>query len=303
MEQPPTLSIVVCTYNRDNYIGKTLEHLLDQHIETIDYEVIIVNNNSTDHTDTICQDFISNHPQAPFHYFIEHNQGHSYSRNRGIAESKGNIISFIDDDAFVHHDFGTNIITYFNSHPEVKVIGGKIIPVYEDSAPNWMTPFLLPLVSALDMGSQPKPFTGRKFPVGANIAFRKSVFDRYGRFNVALGRKGTGLMGGDEKELVYRLKANNEPVHYVPNVVVDHIIPQKRLQLSYIRGLAQGVGQSEKERLAKASLTKKLSRGLEEAIKIGGTFVLFLWYGIKGQIAKGIMLIRFRVWVLQGFLD
>ncbi len=303
MQQSPTLSIVVCTYNRDNYIGKTLEHLLDQNIDTTDYEVVIVNNNSTDQTNSICQDFINKHAEAPFHYFIEYNQGHSYSRNRGITESVGEIIAFIDDDAFVYPDFGKNILRYFQSHSEVQVIGGKIIPIYEGATPNWMSPFLLPLVSALDMGNQPKPFTGRKFPVGANIAFRKAVFDQYGLFNVALGRKGTGLMGGDEKELVYRLKANNESIHYVPNVVVDHIIPEKRLQLSYIVGLAQGVGQSEKERLADVSLVQKLLRAGEEAIKIGGTLILFLWYGIGGQFTKGWMLVRFRIWVLQGFLQ
>ena len=301
MSNSPKLSIVVCTYNRAVYIGKTLNHLLKQTADQSDYEVIIVNNLSTDQTEDICQSFLQDHPDAPFYYFVETNQGHSYSRNRGIKESKGDIVAFIDDDAFVHPDFGSNIIQYFQQHPEVQAIGGKILPVYEGQSPTWMSHFLLPLVSALEMGSQPKPFKGRKFPVGANIAFRRTVFDRYGLFNVALGRIGSGLMGGDEKELIYRLKTQHEPVHYVPDVVVDHIIPEKRLEIAYIKGLAQGVGQSEKRRLAHASFLQKTQRLLEELIKIGGTMLLVVWYYLKGQFAKGNMLVRFRIWVLQGF--
>jgi len=302
MNSSPKLSIVVCTYNRDKYIGKTLEHLYHQSLAKSDLEVVIIDNNSADRTPQICQDFIQSHPEAAFRYVVETNQGHSFSRNRGIQESKAELISFIDDDAFVHPSFGENIIQFFQENENVKVIGGKIIPVYEEQEPTWMSPFLLPLVSALDMGKLPRPFTGRKFPVGANMAFRRCVFDQYGLFNVALGRKGSGLMGGDEKELIYRLKTDNASIFYVPDVVVNHIIPKKRLTREYIRGLAQGVGLSEKERLSTASFSQKIQRAFEELIKIEGTLVLFFWYLIKGQTAKGWMLIKFRIWVLQGFL-
>ncbi len=303
MSSLPKLSIIVCTYNRDQYIGKTLDHLLRQDLPQLEYEVIIVDNNSTDRTAQICQDFISDHPDAPFHYVVETNQGHSYSRNRGIEESQAELVSFIDDDAFVHKPFGRNIIHFFKENEEILVVGGKIIPVYEEKEPKWMSHFLLPLVSALDMGSSPRLFTGRKFPVGANMIFRRTVFDQYGTFNVALGRKGTGLMGGDEKELIYRLKNDNAPIYYAPDVVVDHIIPKRRLTKNYIQGLAQGVGQSEKERLSTATLFQKFQRALEEVIKIGGTLILFIWYLLRGQLAKGSMLIKFRIWVLQGFLN
>lgn len=300
---PPQLSIVVCTYNRAQYLRKTFEHLLQQQLDQSRFEVIIVNNNSTDQTEEICQAFIAQHPKARIRYVVETNQGHSFSRNRGIRESTGAIIGFIDDDAFVDPQFGTNIIRFFQDHPEAQAIGGKILPVYEGKAPRWMSHFLLPLVSALDMGNEVKPFKGRKFPVGANIAFRREVFDQYGLFNVALGRIGSGLMGGDEKELIYRLKNNSDPIYYVPDVKVDHIIPDKRLQIPYIQGLARGVGKSEKRRLSQGSLTQKFARALEEGIKIGGTLVLTLGYYLKGQFSKGTMLVRFRIWVLQGFFS
>lgn len=298
----PILSIVICTYNREEFIGKTLLHLSQQSLSFDKFEVIIVNNNSTDRTEVICQEFIKSHPKMSIHYYLEAQQGHSYARNRGIKEASGEFITYIDDDAFVHPDFGSNIIRFFGEHTDVNAIGGKIIPVYQHGKPRWMSHYLLPLVSALDMGKQPKVFGGRKFPVGANVSFRKSVFDRYGLFNVKLGRIGSGLMGGDEKEMIYRMKKNNELIFYVPDVVVEHVIPPKRLEMDYIRGLAEGVGKSEKRRLRGESSLSKISRILEEMVKIGGTCILFLLYTLKGQFAKGWMLIKFRYWVMMGFL-
>jgi glycosyltransferase involved in cell wall biosynthesis len=296
------LSIIICTYNREEFIGKTLEHIARQEIDSELYETIVVNNNSRDQTENICLDFINQHPELNLRHVTETHQGHSYARNRGIRESRGSLIAYIDDDAFVRKDFAANIIRFFEEHPEVQVIGGKVIPVYQGTPPAWMTPYLLPLVSALDMGNSPRPFTGRKFPIGANVTFRKAVFEKYGQFNVALGRIGMGLMGGDEKEMVSRLKKNDEPIWYVPDVVVEHIIPPKRTEQDYIQSLARGVGQSETRRLKDAPFVEKLKRAVEELVKIGGTFVLFFLYLLRGQAAKGSMLLRFRYWVIQGFL-
>jgi glycosyltransferase involved in cell wall biosynthesis len=302
-EKEVILSIIICTYNREEFIGKTLEHVARQSLDASRYEAIVVNNNSTDRTESICQEFISKHPESNIRHVVEKQQGHSYARNRGIAESRGELIAYIDDDAFVREDFAENIISFFQKMPEAQAIGGKVIPVYQAESPAWMTPYLLPLVSALDMGEKPRPFPGRKFPIGANVTFRKSVFDRYGTFNVKLGRIGSGLMGGDEKEMIYRLKKEGEQIWYVPNVVVEHIIPPKRLQMDYIQGLAEGVGKSETQRLKGAPLSEKLSRLLDELIKIGGTLVLFLLYVLRGKIAGGWMLVKFRIWVVKGFLS
>lgn len=301
-EKQPILSIVICTYNREAFIAKTLLHLSQQAIAKDAYEVIIVNNKSTDQTENICLDFIRQHPEMQIHYCIEKNSGLSYARNRGIKEASGKLVTFIDDDAFVRQDFGCNIIRFFENHTKVQAIGGKVVPAYLDGSPTWMSPYLLPLVSALDMGEQTKRFQGKKFPVGANMTFRKSVFDRYGLFDIRLGRIGSGLLGGEEKEMISRLKKHADPIFYVPDVVVEHIIPPRRLQMDYIQGLAEGVGKSEKRRLKSKPLIAKLSRAIEELIKIGGTVILFVLFTLKGQWAKGWMLLKFRYWVLLGFL-
>lgn len=296
------VSVIVCTYNREKYIGTCLEHLASQTANPKDYEVLIIDNKSTDNTANIAKKFIEENPSVQAQYLLEENQGHTYARNRGIKEANGKYLSFIDDDAFVEQNFIKGIMEYFSNHIHVQALGGKIIPEYETGRPKWMSKFLLPLVSALDMGSSPKRFKGSKFPIGANMSFRKEVFEKYGLFDVELGRRGSELEGGDEKEVFIRLKRNNEEIHYVPTVVVKHIIPEKRIKIDYIKGLALGVGTSERKRLKKSSFSETAKKIWSESIKFAGTIVLFFAYTLQLRFQASFMLLRFRLWVLKGLL-
>ena len=111
----PKLSVIVCTYNRDKYIKKTLRYLNEQSIDPRAYEVLIIDNNSTDNTAVLCKDFITAGNHDHFHYYLEENQGHTHARNRGIKESKGEYIAFLDDDAWVYSNYCENIIHYFTN--------------------------------------------------------------------------------------------------------------------------------------------------------------------------------------------
>ncbi len=296
------LSVIVCTYNREKYIGECLRHLANQSMDSKDYEVIVVNNMSTDDTEKIVQKSMKENPQTNFRYFMEDRQGHTFARNRGINEAHGKILSFIDDDAFVSHGFCMEIDSFFDQSTDAAAIGGKIIPEYESGKPKWMSKYLLPLVAALDRGGEVNKFTGSKFPIGANMAFRKSIFDKYGLFDPELGRRGKGLEGGDEKEVFLRLKKGREKIYYVPKVAVHHIIPPHRVQIDYVKGLAKGVGASERKRLSKSGWMEIVNKIVSETIKIGGTLVLALVYLLRLQLSKATMLVRFRFWVLKGFI-
>lgn len=295
-------SIIVCTYNREKYLPNTLKCLKNQSAPSDTYEIVIINNNSTDSTDKICQNFVQENSQLQISYHIEYNQGHTYARNRGIKEAKEDLLAFIDDDAFVNHDYVKNVDYFFNNFPHVSAIGGKITPIYESGEPKWMSKHLLPLVAALDMGNNIIEFKKRKFPIGANMAYRATVFKKYGLFDVTLGRRGDGLEGGDEKDLIFRIKAN-EKVYYVPNVSVDHIIPDKRLSMEYIKGMAIGVATSEIKRLKKEGAKGVIGKFLEEFVKLGGTLILALKHIFQFDFQKAFMLIKFRYWVFKGYLS
>ena len=299
----PKLSVIVCTYNREKYLAKTLRYLREQSVDPSLYEVLIIDNNSTDNTARLCTDIISADNHGQFHYFLEKSQGHTYARNRGIMESKGEYLAFLDDDAWVYSNYCENIINYFHSNPEVIALGGKITPVYEGLPPAWMTRYLWPLVAGLDMGGEVREFKHSRYPIGANMAFRADVFKNYGYFNTELGRRGKALEGGDEKDMIFRLKKDGKKVHYVPSIHVKHIIPESRTHISYIRGLAIGVGTSEKKRLQSAGRMAKFKKTLEEIIKIVGTYILALYYLLTFKPETGIILIKFRMWVIQGYFS
>ena len=299
----PKLSIIVCTFNRDLYIEETLRLLADQSIENTDYEVLVIDNNSTDKTGSICTEFISEVSRPNFYYFLEEKQGLSYSRNRGMKEANGKYLAFLDDDARVNKNYGRGIIDFFEKHKEAAAIGGKIIPEYESTKPIWMSKYLWPLVAGLDMGNQVHEFKGSQYPIGANMAFKAELFDKYGIFDIELGRRGKVLEGGEEKDMIYRLKLRGERVFYVPSVKVRHIIPASRTTVKYIKGQAMGVGISEKKRLSGNGILPVIKKSFSELIKIGGTIVLGLYYLLTFRPAKGIMLIRFRTWVIRGYFS
>jgi len=175
--------------------------------------------------------------------------------------------------------------------------------MYESgNEPKWMSPYLLTLVAALDMGNEEKEFGSNKFPIGANIAFRREVFDKHGLFDVNLGRRGDNLEGGDEKEIIFRIRKNGAKVMYAPKVLVDHFIPNKRVQTEYIYRMGTGVGRHEKKRIAKIGFGEVVKKIGSELFKIGATVLLFFTYLAKAQPAKGYMLVRFRYWVILGLL-
>ena len=300
----PLLSVVVCTYNREKYMIKNLNSFVNQTLPFANFEVVIVNNNSPDNTDEICTTFISKHPEINITYVIEKNQGHTFARNRGIKESKANLIAFIDDDAFVRPEYCENIVSFFKENPKVDVIGGKIIPVYESGQePKWMTPYLLTLMAAQDYGNKVIEFNPRKFPIGANMIYRSSVFDKIGIFNTELGRRGDGLEGGDEKDVIHRLRQIGGVIYYVPDVVVDHIIGEYREKMDYIKAMGVGVGTSEITRIKEEGIKMGINKVFEELFKWGATFALFAFYLISLRPIKGWTLLKFRFWVLTGLVS
>ena len=296
------MSVVICTYNRDQYLRKCLDHLAKQSASSQEFEILVINNSSTDDTEEVCKEFQRNHPDLQFDYLIESQQGLSFCRNRGLLSATGEYISYLDDDAYADPTYVTHLIQYFNQHPEVDAIGGKIHPEYQSQEPKWMSKYLLPLIAALDMGNLPKPFTGSRFPIGANMAFRREVFSTLEPFRTNLGRKGEFLGSGEEKDVFIRLKKQGKTIHYVPSVQVKHFISDERLEKGYIRRMAQGIGFSEAIRIQSGPFTEVLGKWMSEFFKIGATLILALVYAVQGQWSKGSMLIKFRLWLLSSFI-
>jgi glycosyltransferase involved in cell wall biosynthesis len=296
------ISVIVCTYNRQDYIGKCLQSLAGQSLQTDAWEVVLVDNSSTDTTPEICHAFRENNPHINYHYVVEKTQGLSFARNRGIAEATGNLLVFMDDDATASAQYLEEILKFFSENPEVMAGGGRIYPDYETAEPRWMSRYLMPLASVIDLGEKIRIFPKNKYPIGANMFFRKEVFEKYSSFNTGLGRKASDLLGGEEKEIMLRLAANKEKIVYLPKAFVHHYIPESRLTLPFVIRQAEGIGRSEIIR-GRATGKSLLPVLLMELIKWGASFVLFAAYLLRLRPEKGRMIIKFRYFVSQGMLN
>jgi glycosyltransferase involved in cell wall biosynthesis len=292
------ISVIICSYNREKVIGKTLQHLFEQTDK--DFELLLVNNNSTDNTENICQDFMHAHPQLTVRYFVEKNQGLSYARNRGIKEARGDYLIFLDDDAFAFPDYIRNFKNFLEKYPDFQAGGGKILPFWESERPQWMSRYLLSIVSTIDLGDNVKRFGGRSYPIGANMMIRKDLFERFGLFNVNLGRKGKNLEGAEEKDLFLRIKKAGIPVYYTPDAVVEHWAPDSRLTNDFFTKQALAIGYSEKIRAKNISSMEYVKSILRELFKWGATGILFAGYTLSGHYRKGAKLVEFRWKISKG---
>lgn len=296
------ISVIVCVYNREQYILKCLESVASQSFNRNGYELIVINNNSTDRSEHCCRKFEEEHPDLHFSYMVESQQGVSHARNRGIDVARGDIIAFIDDDSFIGKEFLTVVSRFFQDHPDVNMAGGKIQLVFEADKPGWLSPFLIPLLGQLDLGKRIKRFPPHKYPFGSNLCVRRDFIKEKGGFNTKLGRKGNILESGEEKDLAWRVRRSGDTIFYIPQAVVYHHVSQEKITKEYIRKLATGIGYSERIRviaLGKIEVTRKI---VSEAFKWCASSLLLLYYLFTFRPAKGFMIIRFRYWINKGIL-
>ncbi len=298
------LSVVIATYNRSATLIATLEALLAQTLPAGMWEVVVVDNNSTDDTGEAAEGFAAAHPQFNIKVVTETAQGVSHARNRGIEESTGDYIVIIDDDEEAVPRFLEEYYHLFESVPEVMAAGGRIIPKYESEPPPWLSPRTeRPIAGTVDFGEKIKPIPQGKFFGGGNHGVRRVMFERYGMYNTELGRTGKDLLAGEEKELYARFRATGAPMYYLPEAIIYHNIEPERLTPEYFKRLCLRIGRSERVRtlgISRAAYAKRLLAG---AVKWCGALVLALGYALKFQPEKGKYLLIMRAYITRGLLS
>lgn len=298
------LSVIICTYNRDRYIYNILRSIAENDLPHSEYEIVLVNNNCTDNTEMECNRFRSDFPDIDFQYIIESEQGLSYARNCGIRHSKGDVLVYVDDDALINKEYLSTYARFFGENPDAVAAGGPIIPQYDNcEEPKWMSHYTRQLITGkLYLGNQQHEFPKGAFPGGGNAAYKKRVFDTIGLFNVELGRKGNSLIGAEEKDLFDKMTSKGMKFYYLPNAILYHLIPPKKLTQDYFDRLTHGIGVSERYRTQQISRSKYLKRIVQEIIKWGATLVLWATFLITLKPAKGNKLVAFRFNVTKGLL-
>ena len=211
------ISIIICTYNREKYIGPLLESIAKNDYPKDNYEILLVDNNCTDNTRSVCETFAQQHIDVTFRYVVEPEQGLSAARNKGIKEAKGEIIIYVDDDALVDTNYISSFAEHFTNNPTTMAAGGPIEPLYETQEPKWMSPYTKSLLTAwMNYGKEVRNYPKGRYPGGGNAAYRKIVFDKVGLFNTELGRKGSALFASEEKDIFDKMHALGMQVKYLP---------------------------------------------------------------------------------------
>lgn len=290
------ISVIVCTYNRDKFIRKALESLIAQNLASSNYEIIVVNNNCLDATESIVNRFILEHPSYDITMVKETNQGLSYARNRGIEEAKYELICYIDDDGVAAKNYLSEIIQAFEAKEEMVGIGGKVIPIYETSEPEWYNPFLRMMVTAIDFGDSPFKCYGKKYPAGCSMTYRKKSLEQAGGFNNKLKWR------ADDKYIFHAVSKLSDEIYYLPQLIVHHHIDAERLTDKNFKRLSGLLGSEEKLRVLSENKWLYPIKVLEYILKYIAAIIIASYYTLKGQRIKGVYTIMFRKLALQKFL-
>ncbi|PWN05339.1 glycosyltransferase [Rhodohalobacter mucosus] len=301
MNNQPLITVAICTYNRADYLADTLDALAPQASDPSLCEILVIDNNSTDSTGSVCKDFAGKHTGLEFRYFKEESQGLSFARNRAVHEAAADSILFIDDDVVPDQHFIEAAAGYIERYPDVMCAGGRIFVSFDEADPGWIPKQLMPMFGLHDLGSEVMQYPKSNFPRGGNMMIRREVFDTCGMFDTELGRKAGHLLGSEEKAFFAKVREEGYSLYYWPEMQLHHRIGAKRLTNSYLKRQSEGIGRSERIRVQSSVLSTAVKL-LSECIKLFGSLILSLGYLIRGKKRAAALLIRFRIWVLAGFL-
>lgn len=231
------ISVAVCTYNRSEILKKSLYSLINQSFASEDYEIIVIDNNSSDDTKNVCSDFISKNKTFNIRYFFEPKQGLSYARNMALKKSKGEIILYTDDDCIADKNLLKEHFKVY-SDDMVACAGGKILVEFMEKKPKWLCEKFYKYYGYLDISDKITDLDSS--PYGGNISFKKNVLiEKNLSFDINLGRKAENLNGGEEVFVVESIKSYGYKIKYNPNALVTHLICGYKMQKKYLRKIVK----------------------------------------------------------------
>ncbi len=242
------LTICIPTYNGEKLLPEVLDRLRSQiNIEQIGWEIIVVDNNSSDKTAKVVQDYQALWPKTyPLRYVLEETQGAAFARLRGVKEAKGEIIGFLDDDNIPDLDWVAEAYRFGQQHSQAGAYGSRIKGEFEGETPPgfWR---IAPFFALTQRGDKPLQYLPhqRILPPSAGLVVRKQAWLASVPEKVILsgGRTGDLLPGEDIESMVYLQRAGWE-VWYSPTLKVTHKIPSSRLERAYLISFFQRIGWS-----------------------------------------------------------
>jgi glucosyl-dolichyl phosphate glucuronosyltransferase len=232
-----SVTVILCTYNRCRALATALESVAaSQMPESVDWDVLVVDNNSNDQTREVVDEYIRKFPHR-FHYLFEPRQGKSNALNSGIREARGEILAFLDDDVTVGPNWLQNLTAHVDSGEWIGA-GGRVRVTQSVALPKWLAlegSYGLGgvLCALFDRGDVPCDLD--QAPNGCNMAFHRRVFEKYGCFRTDMGPSpdGKAPRPNEDTEFGRRIMTAGERLRYEPAAIVYHPVLQERLRKDY----------------------------------------------------------------------
>jgi GT2 family glycosyltransferase len=241
---PIRITAAICTHNRAALLPAAIESLLAQSLPPTDYEILVIDNASTDDTPQIIQRYLKVPGSVTLRSAVQPVLGLSHARNLGVEMAAGEIIAFMDDDAVATPGWLEVLLNAYAAFPTTWAAGGKVLLQWQAARPEWLTDDLLPGLSMFDLGDDTRVLGPREFLWGTNCSFRCRAFIEIGMFRTDLGRRGSRLLGQEDMELQQRIYRLGKQIIYVPNALVYHQVERSRLRRRYFVARAYGSGRS-----------------------------------------------------------
>jgi glucosyl-dolichyl phosphate glucuronosyltransferase len=231
------LTVAIPTWNRAWLLRGTLEQLTQVRVPSgVEWDVVIINNNSTDDTERVIASFAHRLPLRAVH---EPRPGVAYARNRGAQEAAGEYVLWADDDVLVSEGWIEAYCEAFARWPDAILFGGPIEPWSDSRIPSWLRrawPAVASAYGERDLGPAPVPFADDmdRVPFGANYAVRREVHARF-RYDTDLGVRPGSIVGGEETRLMRQALASGGTGWWVPKARVKHYVARQELTTAYLR--------------------------------------------------------------------
>jgi len=245
------VSVVICTHNpeRSNF-DKVLYALQQQSLSKDNWDLVVVDNNSFTPLKITLD--LSWHPNASI--IREDRTGLAYARLTGVKHARSELIVFVDDDNVLDRQY-LKVSQHFSSmHPQVGCFGGRSFPLFETTPPDWLQQ------TGIDLGCQDfgdevyiTDFASKQFqvtyypekaPIGTGMVIRKDAFEKYSQEmdtnaeRLKLGRKGKSLTSGEDNDINLTVIKHGYELAYVPELMLQHLIPKRRFTNSYLEKMA-----------------------------------------------------------------
>ncbi|WP_199311623.1 hormogonium polysaccharide biosynthesis glycosyltransferase HpsE [Anabaena subtropica] len=242
------LTIAIPTYNGANRLPELLERLRNQiNTENIAWEIIVVDNNSTDNTAQVVQQYQENwHCSYPLKYCFEAKQGAAYARKKGVEVASGKLIGFLDDDNYPIPTWVAAACAFAQKHPKAGAYGSQIHPDWEVEPPeNFKS--IIPFLAITERGNKPLFYEPRKklLPPSAGLVVRREAWlESVPEQPILTGRVAGNMLTGEDLEMLCYLQKSGWEVWYNPEMEIYHRIPSSRLKREYLIPFFRGVGLS-----------------------------------------------------------